>query len=66
MNEQDHLKALMIAHTMASADCSFEEAELVYAEFERTVFRPTITLVTGMIVRKVRRELFGVDTIANN
>lgn len=66
MHEHDTLKAEMIAHVMTSTGCSFEQAERLYIAVEQRILKPTITLVTGIVMRKVQRERFGVDTIANN
>ncbi len=66
MHEHDTLKAEMIADVMASTGCSVEQAERLYAAVEQRILKPTITLLTGIVMRKLQRERFGVDTIANN
>lgn len=66
MNLQDMFRVAMMDHFMASTGCSFRQADIILAACERRIPMPTDALITGMILRKVRREMFGVDTIANN
>jgi len=56
----------MMDHFMASTGCSLRQADIILAACERKILFPTDALITGMMLRKVRRQLFGVDTIANN
>ena len=63
---QDKFRVVMMDHFMVSTGCSFGQADILLAACERTIAMPTDALITGMMLRKVRREMLGVDTIANN
>lgn len=62
MNLQFMFRVAMMDHSR----CSFRQTDVILAACERRILMPTDALIGGMILRKVRRELFGVDTIANN
>ena len=66
MPEHDTRKAEMIADVMTSTGCTVELAECLYTAIEQGILKPTIRLLTGIVMRKVQRGRFGVDTIANN
>ncbi len=66
MSLQDMFRVAMMDHFMASTGCSFRQADIILAACEPKIPMPTDALITGMILRKVRREMCGVDTLANN
>ena len=66
MNLQYRFRVATMDHFMASTGCSLRQADIILAACERRILFPTDALITGMMLRKVRRQLFGVDTIANN
>ena len=66
MSLQDKFRVAMMDHFMASTGCSVRQADILLAACERKIAMPTDALITGMRLRKVRREMLGVDTIANN
>lgn len=66
MTKRDKFKGHMIGRLMAQTGCSFEHAELCYAECERRILKPMVALAAGMIVKKVQRDILGVETISRN